>query len=437
MSGMVKDKRIEINVGSEKNEGSKKNGITENNKKRKADGSIKGNKKTDNNEAINKKAWHRECAYAYFWESIPGIGEKTIQKLYKQFGSYEKMYQASLDGFFKEGIRAAFIKQKEDWNIIEEYKRLRDNKIWCIPIKLPGYPDKLKELSSPPAALFVKGRLPEGGRPAVAVVGARECSPYGRMAAKELGKAMAQSGIQVISGMARGIDGISQQAAVENGGISFGVLGCGVDVCYPAENRSIYDALTNGKNQGGVISEFMPKTGPAGIHFPMRNRIISGLADILVVVEAKEKSGTFITVSNALEQGKDVYAIPGRLNDPLSYGCSRLIYEGASIIYDLDRFVEEVFERTSYTRVCNGENTFLKEMLTNYECGKINQEAESKGLESQILKILDIQYLSVGNILCMMEGHPVNEVLAALSTLECSGKVESEGSFYRKTTCPP
>lgn len=396
----------------------------------------------------DEKEWHKECSYGYFWENVPGIGAKTINRLYERYGSYEKMYHADGENILKERQKDAFRQQKRNWNVKEEYSRLLHNKIWCIPLQLKGYPDKLKEIHKPPSALFVKGKLPDTDKPAAAVVGARNCSPYGRTMAKEIGKILAQNEIQVISGMAKGVDGISQQAALEQGGASFGILGCGVDVCYPADNQFIYEQLSSGKSMGGIISEFVPGTKPLGGHFPLRNRIISGLADVLVVVEAKERSGTFITVSDALEQGRDVYAVPGRLGDPLSYGCNRLIEEGASVLYDINRFAEDVYERFTFIRKRNfckspaeekdtameKENpSSVKEILTNCECRRAREKAVCDGIERKILEILDIQYVSAGDILCALEGCSTSEVLAALSTLECSGRVESEGSFYRKT----
>lgn len=384
-------------------------------------------------------AWHKECAYGYFWESVPGIGAKTIKRLYERYGSYEEMYCAREMALLKEGQKEAFLKQKEKWDIKEEYNRLLSNKIWCIPINLEGYPDRLKEIHNPPAALFVRGKLPEEGEPAVAVVGARSHSPYGKMMAGEIGKILAQNKIQVISGLAKGIDGISQRAATENGGASFGIMGCGVDICYPEENRSVYEQLSAGKNRGGIISEFFPGTKPLSGHFPARNRIISGLADVLVVVEAKERSGTFITVSDALDQGRDVYAVPGRLNDPLSYGCNRFIDQGAMVLYDINRFAEEILERFAYKRKKKSVGGFRKEkipaenkMLTNCKHEKKDVQAAYGGLEDKILEILDIQYVSIGDILCDLEECSTGEVLAALSTLECCKRIESEGSFYRK-----
>ena len=139
---------------------------------------------------------------------------------------------------------------------------------------------------------------------------------------------LAAAGVQIISGMACGIDGIAQREALARGGKSFGILGCGTDICYPRENQDLYERLLE---EGGIVSEHPEGTAPLARHFPTRNRIISALSDLVLVIEAREKSGTLITVDFALEQGKDVYALPGRINDPLSSGCNRLIHQGAGI----------------------------------------------------------------------------------------------------------
>lgn len=201
------------------------------------------------------------------------------------------------------------------------------------------YPERLREIPRPPKELYVLGELPDERRPTVAVIGARDCSEYGRHVASVLGAALGRSGVQVVSGMARGIDGIGQKAALDAGGKAYAVLGSGVDVCYPAQNRPLYDKLRTG---GGILSEYPPGTPPLPGYFPARNRIVSGLADAVVVVEAREKSGTLITVDMALEQGREVYVVPGRVTDPLSKGCNRLMKLGAGILLNTEELVEEV-----------------------------------------------------------------------------------------------
>ena len=189
-----------------------------------------------------------------------------------------------------------------------------------------GFPEKLREIPDPPFGIYFKGSMPSEEEPAAAIIGARLASGYGREQARRFGRRIGARGIAVISGMARGIDGIAQKAALDAGGKSYAVLGCGVDICYPEENRELYERLPQ---QGGVLSEYPPGMLPIAKLFPPRNRIISGLSDLVLVIQARKQSGTLITVDMALEQGREVYALPGRVSDALSDGCNRLIRQGA------------------------------------------------------------------------------------------------------------
>ncbi len=200
------------------------------------------------------------------------------------------------------------------------------------------FPRRLTEIPDPPFGLFYKGRLPSDTMPAVAVIGARKCSEYGRCMAEQFAAGFAARGINVISGMAMGIDGISQSAALKAGGSSYAVLGGGVDIVYPRTNETLYAQLVR---QGGVLSEYPPGTEPKNSLFPPRNRIISALSDVVLVVEAREKSGTLITVDMALEQGREVYTIPGRCTDSLSMGCNRLLRQGAMVATAPEDIIED------------------------------------------------------------------------------------------------
>lgn len=233
------------------------------------------------------------------------------------------------------------------------------------------YPARLLEIPDPPERLYVLGRLPEENLPSVAIIGARECSEYGSYVAARLGECMGRNGIQVISGMARGIDGIGQTAALDAGGSSFAVLGSGVDVCYPARNRRLYERL---RERGGVLSEYPPGTPALSRNFPPRNRIVSGLADAVVVVEAREKSGTLITVDMALEQGKEVYAVPGRVTDALSSGCNRLVKLGAAVLLDPEELTEEL------RGICGRRDLAVREKVQRREPGR--KQGRHKGFET-------------------------------------------------------
>lgn len=191
-----------------------------------------------------------------------------------------------------------------------------------------AYPQKLLCYKGMPKGLYVLGKLPDKARKSVAIVGARRSSAYGNQIAKSFAKELAGAGVQIISGMAWGIDGKAHEGALEGGGDTYAVLGCGVDICYPSGHRKIYEAMIQ---RGGILSEQPPGMPPMAGHFPARNRIISGLSDLVLVVEAKERSGSLITADLALEQGKDVFAVPGRIGDEMSKGCLNLIKQGAGL----------------------------------------------------------------------------------------------------------
>lgn len=204
----------------------------------------------------------------------------------------------------------------------------------------PAFPPQLLPYGQMPRALYLLGSFPDPSRKSAAIVGARACSAYGRQEARRFAAVLASAGVQIISGMASGIDAWAHRGALEVHGRTFAVLGCGVNICYPRENYNIYREMIG--TGGGVLSEFPPDTPPLAWHFPVRNRIISALADLVLVVEAREKSGSLITADYALDQGKTIYAVPGRNDDPLSEGCNRLIAQGAGIATDPDILLEEL-----------------------------------------------------------------------------------------------
>lgn len=214
-------------------------------------------------------------------------------------------------------------RRKEPERILET---VMARQMQCAMYYEETFPEALREIPDPPLGIYWKGRLPDADRPTVAVIGARMSSPYGRAQARDFALELARNGVQIVSGMARGIDGIAGQAALEVSDDSYAVLGCGADLCYPEEHRELYQRLVL---RGGVISEFPPGTEAVKTNFPQRNRIISALSQVVLVVEAREKSGTLITVDMAVEQGRDVFALPGRVTDRTSRGCNELIRQGA------------------------------------------------------------------------------------------------------------
>lgn len=286
-----------------------------------------------------------EKEYFEFWfAAIHPLSCKKKLKLKELFGNGKEIYhieESSLHKllFLTDKEIEAIIMSKKEKEIQKTYEAVRTGEVKFYHYGSEGYPKRLMEIDSPPYALYVKGRLPREDRLSISVIGARQCSPYGRRLARQIGLELAGYGAQVVSGMARGIDGIAQTEALRAGGYSCGVLAGGVDVCYPREHVELYMELLE---KGGLVSEQPLKTKPLASYFPARNRIISGLSDAVIVVEAKEKSGTFITVDRALEQGKEVYALPGDVTNALSNGCHMLIKQGAGLFTTTKEMLEEL-----------------------------------------------------------------------------------------------
>lgn len=221
------------------------------------------------------------------------------------------------------------LKSRNEEEIYESFINLKNKGIVFLHQNSKNYPKRLAQLYDIPYGLYCKGKPVRKEGAVVAVVGARGCSEYGKRAAWTLAKEFAHMGIAVVSGMAAGIDTAAHQGCIAGGGSTYAVLGCGVDICYPRENIQLYMQI---QRNGCLLSEYTPGTPPVPGRFPVRNRIISGMADAVVVVEARKRSGSLITVDQALEQNKDVFVVPGRIGEALSEGCHELIKQGAQII---------------------------------------------------------------------------------------------------------
>lgn len=270
-----------------------------------------------------------------------GIGPARRRLLRRQLGSAEAVFAASYNTLcmvpkITEEQASAIVKSRCSWDK-ECGEKYAEKGIRLVLESDAEFPARLKELPGAPDALYYKGHLPDDDIQAVSIVGARMCTSYGREIAKEYAGVLAQRGIQIISGLAYGVDGYAHQGALAACGATFGVLGCGVDVCYPRNHIDLYARMPQ---KGGLLSEYSPGTQPMPAHFPQRNRIISGLSDLVIVVEAKEKSGSLITADLALEQGRDVLAVPGRVGDVCSAGCNRLIAQGAGIAWTVDEVIK-------------------------------------------------------------------------------------------------
>lgn len=387
-------------------------------------------------------------AYQYWLHNLPGIGDRRIKRLLEQFGNAEQIYHTGI-----EMLRQTVQKKRREeleaflllWDVEEKYEELLQKNIHFIPIDDKRYPERLKELEHPPYALYCLGNLPKEQAPSAALIGARECSEYGSYVAEAFSHRLAQAGVSVISGMARGIDGISQQAALLAGGRTYAVLGSGVDVCYPASNRKLYEEIQ--QKGGGILSSFPPGTPPVKWQFCERNRIVAGLSDVILVVEARLKSGTSLTVDMALEQGKSVYAVPGRLTDRLSDGCNYLLRQGAEIALTPEDIISELAVLQNRRGLAGRKPEWMAEPVPKQ---KPEQRAEKEfegnlkasGISEEellLLSFLDAYPKSVDEIFRAMhrKGSDIElpHLLELLVGLCIKGQARQTGSNYFSKIC--
>jgi len=275
---------------------------------------------------------------------VKGLGCVGFKKLADHFGDPRRAFSASerelaqVQGLDKEAIEGLL--GFSAWEEVKrEIDRIADAGARIIPFSGPGYPARLRMIADPPPFLYIKGEMRDEDTRAVAVVGSRSASDYGIRITRDLCRDLASLGFTVVSGMARGIDGEAHEAALSAGGRTLAVLGCGVDVVYPPEHEKLYRRICQ---NGAILSELPMGTPPFSYNFPARNRLISGLSLGVVVVEATEKSGSLITAGLALEQGREVFAVPGEAGASRSRGTHRLIRQGAKLVETVEDIVEEI-----------------------------------------------------------------------------------------------
>ena len=357
--------------------------------------------------------------YRYFLAGLTEVvGVGKVNRLFDYCQDAKTVYELQeeeLGGIYGITQRdvTKILQQKSEWNLEGQYEAFLKTGMLMITVEDEKYPSGLRYVLDAPYALFVKGKLPDENGKRVAIVGARMCSEYGREAAGRIAEKLSTCKVQIISGMAKGVDSAGHHGALRAKGETFAVLGCGADICYPSENRNLYRQI---EECGGIISEYLPQTLPLPRRFPMRNRIISALSDIVVVVEAKEKSGSLITADYALEQGREVYAVPGRLTDTLSGGCNRLIKQGAGIILSVEDFLNDL---ELYTDKIKSGKDFSKKLLEKEEL--------------LVYSVLDLQPKNIDEILRETD-MDILQVIQNLVQLQSKGFVrEIFKNYYIRT----
>lgn len=357
-----------------------------------------------------------EKACLYFLHSLPGVGNKALWKIKLEMGSFQKFVEgdgkswqgSSLSAPIKNVIAEA--RRKADPLAMLDKLHGDDIRICCVEDK--DYPEHLRSIFDPPYLFYYRGDLQTVQGICIGVVGSRAATSYGKIQARRFGNELAGHGITVTSGMARGIDSQAHWGALEAGGKTAAVLGSGIKVIYPPENHKLYDQICE---HGLVLSEFSPHTHPEPGNFPARNRTIAGLSRGVLVVEAKRRSGALITADFALEQGRDVFAIPGPINSKNSEGTNHLIKQGAGLVSNIDDILDEYGLETKITDLQQGELVF-----------------ECNSSEARILEAISNASVHFDNLLALT-ALDIGELNMVLLKLELEGIIKAlPGNYYVK-----
>lgn len=346
---------------------------------------------------------------------IKGIGPVRLRALRQYFGDLEIAWHASDSELIAAGLDRRTLsnviqaRQTVDLDkLIQKIDRLGAS---VLTLDDPDYPALLRELPDAPAVLYIKGSLSADDQWAVAFVGTRRSTVYGRDVTCDLVTPLVHAGITIVSGLALGIDAAAHKAALDAGGRTIAVLGCGIDLVYPPDHRKLAAAIMD---SGALVTEFPPGTPPEGKNFPVRNRIVSGLSLGVVVVEAPESSGALLTADIAAEQGRDVFAVPGNLTSKSSMGANRLIQNGAKLVISADDIMDEL----NLTRGTIETRT------------QIRQVAPANPIEAALMGHLTEEPLHIDEI-CQLSGLPITQVSSNLTLMELKGMVRRvEGMMY-------
>lgn len=339
---------------------------------------------------------------------LPEIGPIGAKKLLAMFGTPENIFNAGPDDLLSvAGIgpnRAKNIKGFSAWKEVEEQIGIMEKKgVEAVSLDDPLYPGMLREIEDAPVVVYIKGDIQPQDKYAVAIVGSRKVTHYGASVAENISEELASMGFTVVSGLARGIDSISHRGAIKAGGRTFAVLGSGVDIPYPPENKTLMDKVSA---SGCVMSEFPPGTAPDRENFPRRNRLISGLSLGVLVIEAAADSGALITARFAIEQGREVFAVPGNVSSPNSRGANELIRQGAVLTRKADDIVAE-----------------LAPVLKGFIKSKDKVKIEVTAMEKDLCNLLSGEPKQI-DVISRESGLPASQVLGTLLGLELKGAVK-------------
>jgi len=352
---------------------------------------------------------NKDIKYWVGFSLIPGIGRVRLTQLENHFGSLEKAWQAASAELKQANLDRGAIQTVTSWrpkiSLEAEMEKLDRYGVKVLTYNDPSYPSRLKEIYDYPPLLYVRGSLLPQDEWCLAVVGTRRATVYGRQVTEEIVTDLAQSKITIVSGLAKGIDSVAHQAALAAGGRSIAVFACGLDIVYPADNANLARQIIQ---QGSLISEYPLGTRPKADNFPRRNRIMSGLSLGVLITEADETSGAMITAHMALEQNREVFAIPGSILSPASRGTNHLIQEGAKLVRDYTDILEEL------------------NLMNVARQMEMREAIPTSDTESLLLKHLGAEPTHVDEV-CRSSGLPISTVSSTLAMMELKGLVKQLG----------
>lgn len=349
-----------------------------------------------------------------FWigfNLVKGIGAVRFKQIQAHFGDLSVAWHAPIEAFREIGLPDRVVKNfntlRGEIDLNRFYEQIMQSGVHVLTALDQDYPGLLRDIDQSPPVIYVKGSLSPADEFAVAMVGTRRVTDYGQQVTRETSTYLAGHGLTVVSGLARGVDALAHQHALQAGGRTIAVLGCGVDIVYPPEHRQLAEAIVE---NGALISDYPMGTQPEGINFPPRNRIISGLSLATIVVEAGERSGALITADFAVEQGRDVFAVPGNVFSPASRGTNRLIQNGAYVLVS----PQDVLDVLDLSQV------------EDYKDARRVLPADTT--EARILQAMDYEPMHIDEI-CNEVDLPVDKVSAALTMMELKGMVQHVGGM--------
>ncbi len=358
-----------------------------------------------------------ENMYWYWLSYLNSMEVNEVYKLLEYYGEAKNIYYSNdieLVNLVTERSYSIIVSSRDEKKIIESYKNLKNKNIKYIARIDKEFPEQLYNVYPVPFGIYLKGSLPSKAL-SIAIIGARAATPYGKEIAKMFSKELSRYGVNIISGLATGIDGRAHIGALDMKGYTLGILGGGIDSLYPRENYRLYEAM---EGTGGIISEYGVGFKPKSRWFPERNRLISGMAEGILVVEAKVKSGSLITIDLGMEQGKNIYAIPGKIGDKNSEGCNNIIKQGAKLVTSVEEILEDFYQYENIVKLGNRSEAKM--------------EAVEKSLANEekiVYSFIRLEPKHVDDIINYMD-LPIQEVTNILFTLEIKGYIKQVTKNY-------